>query len=93
MEHAVSPSTLDRFVEFMEFLQSCPRAGSSWLDNFEKYRLHGRDPNKCVGGMKEFSNGFGQRIKTTSGVKEKDGDIANQHRPKSREGGIEIPRR
>ena len=72
MEHAVSPSTLDRFVEFMEFLQSCPRAGSSWLDNFEEYRLHGRDPNKCVERMKEFSNGFRHRIKTISDVKKKE---------------------
>jgi len=84
MEHAVSPSTLDRFVEFMEFIQSCPRAGSSWLDNFEEYRLHGRDPNKCVERMKEFSNGFRHRIKDISDVKVKDGDVANPHRPKSR---------
>ena len=27
MEHAVSTPTLDRFIEFMEFIQSCPRAG------------------------------------------------------------------
>ena len=84
MEHAVSPSTLDRFVEFMEFLQFCPRAGSSWLDNFGEYRLHGRDPDKCVERMKEFSNGFSHRMKIISDMKEKNGDVTNPHRPKSR---------
>jgi len=27
MEHAVGAGTMDRFVEFMEFIQSCPRTG------------------------------------------------------------------
>ena len=48
MEHGISPSTLDRWVDFMEFLQSCPRAGLSWIENFDEYRRHGRDPEKCI---------------------------------------------
>ena len=64
MEHGVSSSTLNRFVEFMEFIQSCPRAGSSWLENFDEYRLQGRDPEKCIDRIKEFSNGFKGRIKS-----------------------------
>ncbi len=64
MEHAVSPSTLDRFVEFMEFLQFCPRAGASWLENFDEYRKNGLDPEKCADMMKEFSNKFMHAIKT-----------------------------
>ncbi len=55
MEHAVSASTLDRFIEFMEFIQSCPRAGANWLDRFEEYRLEGRDEEKCLEHMKEFA--------------------------------------
>jgi len=58
MEHAVSPSTLDRIVDFMEFLQFCPRTGSGWLENFDEYRKHGQDPEKCATMMKEFSNEF-----------------------------------
>lgn len=64
MEHGVSSSTLNRFVEFMGFIQSCPRAGSTWLENFDEYRLQGRDPEKCTDRMKEFSNGFKGRIKS-----------------------------
>ena len=71
MEHGISPSTLDRFVDFMEFIQSCPRAGLSWLENFEEYRLHGRDPDKCTDRMKEFSNGFKGRIESMEDMEEK----------------------
>ena len=71
MEHAVSASTLNRFIEFMQFVQSCPRAGSTWLENFDEYRLHGRDPEKCIGQMKDFSNGFKHRMETMADVKKK----------------------
>jgi DtxR family Mn-dependent transcriptional regulator len=42
MKHAVSASTLDRFIEFMEFIQFCPRVGLDWLKYFDEYRLHGQ---------------------------------------------------
>ena len=64
MEHTVSESTLDRFVDFMEFIQSCPRAGLTWLDRFEEYRLHGRDKEKCLEHMKEFASGFKEKMNT-----------------------------
>ncbi len=71
MEHGVSSSTLNRFVELMEFIQCCPRAGSTWLENFDEYRLQGRDPEKCTDRMKEFSNGFKGRIKSMEDMEEK----------------------
>ncbi len=63
MEHAVGASTMDRFVLFMEFIQSCPRTGENWLERFEEFRVHGKDREKCMEHMKEFANGFGIRIK------------------------------
>jgi len=62
MEHAVSTSTLDRFVAFMEFVQSCPRAGANWLDRFNKYTAQGREGAKCLEHMKEFVDGFKGKI-------------------------------
>lgn len=47
MEHALSADTLDSLTDFIEFIQGCPRAGESWLDFFEEYRIHGRRPKKC----------------------------------------------
>jgi len=63
MEHAVGASTMDRFVLFMEFVQSCPRTGENWLERFEEFRVHGKDKEKCMAHMKKFANGFGVRIK------------------------------
>ena len=63
MEHAVGTATMDRFVLFMEFIQSCPRTGENWLKRFEEFRVHGKDRGKCTEHMKEFANGFEVRIK------------------------------
>ena len=71
MEHAVSGSTLDRFVEFMEFIQSCPRTGANWLERFEEYRLHGRGRGKCLEHMKEFANGFKERMEDMEEMEDK----------------------
>ena len=62
MEHAISASTLDRFVDFMEFVQSCPRAGANWLELFEEYRLRGLDRARCLENMKDFADGFKERM-------------------------------
>jgi DtxR family transcriptional regulator, Mn-dependent transcriptional regulator len=65
MEHAVSASTLDRFMEFIQF---CPRVGLDWLKYFDEYRLHGQEPDKWLARMKEFAGGFRGRIKTMEEV-------------------------
>ena len=64
MEHAISSSTLERFIEFMEFIQFCPRVGLDWLEYFDEYRLHGQERDKCLARMKKFANGFTGRIKS-----------------------------
>lgn len=71
MEHTISASTLDRFIEFMEFIQFCPRVGLDWLKYFDEYRLHGHKPDECLAKMKEFAGGFKTRIKTMEKVKGK----------------------
>ncbi|MCD6153740.1 MAG: metal-dependent transcriptional regulator [Syntrophobacterales bacterium] len=63
MEHVVSPVTLERFVKFMEFVETCPRGGSDWLLNFDQYRKHGRDDNKCLERMKHFEKKYGAEMK------------------------------
>jgi DtxR family transcriptional regulator, Mn-dependent transcriptional regulator len=62
MEHTLSPSTLDSLVDFMEFIQVCPRAGESWLKHFQEYRLHGHDPEKCKEQVKDFSCDFKYKV-------------------------------
>jgi len=63
MEHAVSPATLEAFVDFMEFIDSCPRGGASWLDYFHEYRVHGQPKDKCLERMKQFAKEYNAKIK------------------------------
>lgn len=43
MEHAVDERVLGRLVEFAEFVEKCPRAGSDWIRRF-----HGRCAGECA---------------------------------------------
>lgn len=54
MEHALSSSTLDRLIDFMAFIHECPRTGDAWLERFDKYRQHGRQPDICKPNMEFF---------------------------------------
>jgi DtxR family Mn-dependent transcriptional regulator len=67
MEHALSAATLDSLTDFMAFIQTCPRAGHSWLQNFEDYRIHGRRPEKCKARSEDFSNEFKNRVESMEG--------------------------
>ncbi len=62
MEHAISSSTLDRFIAFMEFVQSCPRVGTNWLDHFDEYGKKDKNRAKCLEHMKEFVDDFKEKI-------------------------------
>jgi len=69
MEHAVSPATLEAFVDFMEFIDNCPRGGASWLDYFNEYREHGQPKDKCLERMKQFSKEYNIKIKEMEKIK------------------------
>jgi DtxR family Mn-dependent transcriptional regulator len=62
MEHAVSPETMERLVEFMEFIEVCPRSGPSWLGYFNTYRKKGHSPQECLKHMREFMEEFGSNL-------------------------------
>ncbi len=48
MEHAVDTKTLERLVNFFDFVYSCPRAGEDWIQSFVKYCSSGKhDREKC----------------------------------------------
>lgn len=70
MEHALSSATLDSLVDFMEFIQVCPRAGDSWLEHFDEFRKNGSNPEKCRLHGDAFSCSFKQVV---GGRKNKDG--------------------
>jgi len=48
MEHAIDEETLERLVAFIDYINTCPRAGEDWLASFVNYyKTHRHDPEKC----------------------------------------------
>lgn len=49
MEHGISKNIVDRLVEFAEFVERCPRAGTKWVHGFG-YRCEEAvfSPQRCV---------------------------------------------
>ncbi|MBW2039274.1 MAG: metal-dependent transcriptional regulator [Deltaproteobacteria bacterium] len=73
MEHAVSPETMERLVEFMEFIEVCPRSGPSWLKSFATYcakGTEGHSPQECLRHMREFVKEFDFKLKEMETRKE-----------------------
>jgi DtxR family Mn-dependent transcriptional regulator len=64
IEHALSSDTLDSLADFIEFIQTCPRAGAGWLHYFEEFRLQGLKPEKCVEHTQNFARELKQRVDT-----------------------------
>lgn len=62
MEHAISPTTLERIIDFMEFIETCPRSGTDWLQLFDEYRKHGAQKDKCLERMKKFAAEYTAKI-------------------------------
>jgi len=62
MEHAVSPATLKKLVDFIDFIEFCPRAGFDWLEYFKTYCEGGRSREKCEQNMKRFLKDYPERI-------------------------------
>jgi len=63
MEHAVGPATLKRLVQFMEFMEACPRVGPDWLQYFNEYCEAGSSKDLCIRHMKEFLEEYTDKIK------------------------------
>ena len=50
MEHAIPPAIFERFMEFVEFVDVCPRAGAKWIRGFGYHCEHGKpeDCERCI---------------------------------------------
>jgi DtxR family Mn-dependent transcriptional regulator len=48
MEHALPQSVLDRLIQFVQFLDLCPRAGIDWIEAFRSFCREGVKEDKCV---------------------------------------------
>lgn len=48
IEHAISESILDRMINFVEFMEICPRGGREWLKGFRSHCENGDTTVKCT---------------------------------------------
>lgn len=47
VEHVISPDILDRLVQFVAFVELCPRAGADWIQGFWERCLEGNTYEAC----------------------------------------------
>ena len=48
VEHAISDKILDRIINFVEFMEICPRGGREWLKGFRRHCENGNTSVKCT---------------------------------------------
>jgi DtxR family Mn-dependent transcriptional regulator len=61
MEHGISSSVLDRMAQFIEFLETCPRCGSKWLEEFGSFCERGKNYEQCEQCLAECVAEFKKR--------------------------------
>ncbi len=47
MEHSVSKAIVDKFIRFIDFVQTCPRGGSKWIKGFSYQCDHDGTQENC----------------------------------------------
>lgn len=47
MEHAIPPNILERFIQFVDFVDVCPRGGAEWIKGFGYHCKHGEKWEEC----------------------------------------------
>lgn len=47
LEHAISETVLERFIEFVEFVERCPRGGTKWIKGFGYYCDNDKKTGNC----------------------------------------------
>ncbi|MHB9030593.1 MAG: metal-dependent transcriptional regulator [Candidatus Latescibacterota bacterium] len=47
MEHSIPRSILERFIQFAEFIEICPKGGGKWIAGFGYHCDRGATPGKC----------------------------------------------
>ena len=59
MEHAIDAVTMERLVSFIDYIYTCPRTGSEWIQQFTKHCLaQGHERETCKLCMEECDRKF-----------------------------------
>ncbi|MBN2242777.1 MAG: metal-dependent transcriptional regulator [Acidobacteria bacterium] len=74
IEHGISADTLNRLIQFIDFIETCPRTGPNWLESFGAYREKGINPQQCSDHLKSYIKDMKMKIKHLENVEEKSDD-------------------
>ena len=55
LEHALSTATLNRLIQFMDFIHECPRTGETWLERFDVYLKDGFQFDRCKANLEDLA--------------------------------------
>ena len=47
VEHAAPREIIDRMINFVKFIEECPRGGADWIASFKKYCASGTTRDNC----------------------------------------------
>jgi DtxR family Mn-dependent transcriptional regulator len=47
VEHAAPREIIDRMINFVKFIEECPRGGSDWIQSFKEYCASGKTRDNC----------------------------------------------
>ena len=53
VEHTVSKNIIDRLINFVEFMEVCPRGGKEWLKGFRRHCQDGDTSKLCANHISE----------------------------------------
>lgn len=67
MEHAVPSPVLERLIQFVEFIEVCPRGGANWIRGFG-YHCGQVDPQTCVRCISSCLKDAKEKIAVRSGA-------------------------
>jgi DtxR family Mn-dependent transcriptional regulator len=67
IEHHIHQKTLNRILQFIKFVESCPEGEPLWLSSFYYYVKHGEKPERCE--QSESTVKGGTRMKHLSNLK------------------------
>jgi len=52
MEHTIDESSMEKFIQFIKFIDTCPRTGEEWINSFIKFcsseKQNWEKCNKCI---------------------------------------------
>jgi len=51
IEHAISDQILNRIINFVEFVEICPRGGQEWIKGFRRHCEKGDTSNRCANAI------------------------------------------